>query len=126
MNITITLNDKQTTPKTLGNKGLLNVLRDTCGLTGTRTGGSKRECGVCSILFDGQIAHVCLMPACQADGHDAVTIEWFKTDGQVDTVQHSGKPATEHSPAGIAIGSETPKEIAAGILAEKIKIRRYG
>ncbi len=89
MRITFVLNGRQTTLEVPGSKRLLDLLREDCGLTGVKEGCGKGECGACSILFDGQVANSCLILACQADGHEVITIEGLEKDGELDPVQQA-------------------------------------
>jgi carbon-monoxide dehydrogenase small subunit len=54
---------------------LLRVLRDELGLTGTKENCLEAECGVCTVLLDGQAVNSCILLAEQCRGKSVVTIE---------------------------------------------------
>ena len=56
-------------------KRLLDVLREECGLTGTKEGCGEGECGACTVLLDGAPVCACLVPFAQVREAAVLTIE---------------------------------------------------
>ncbi len=60
---------------------LVDVLRDNLGLTGTKKGCGRGNCGTCTILVDGKAVNSCLVLAVDMAGRSIVTIEGLAQDG---------------------------------------------
>ncbi len=54
---------------------LLDVLRDSLGLTGTKSYCLAGSCGACTVLLDGAAASSCSMLVAQVRGREVTTIE---------------------------------------------------
>ncbi len=54
---------------------LLDVLREDCGLTGTKEGCGEGECGACTVLVNGEAVCSCLVPVAQVEAAEVTTIE---------------------------------------------------
>lgn len=77
--IHITVNDKSFDLEVEPNQTLLEVIRETLRLTGTKAGCFVGDCGSCTVLVDGKPVNSCLMLAMQADGKQVTTIEGVET-----------------------------------------------
>lgn len=58
---------------------LLESLRYVLGLTGSKQGCDKGDCGACTVIVDGAPALSCLMPVWEAEGREVTTVEGLAT-----------------------------------------------
>src|SRR5919199_2363008 len=68
---------------------VLEVLRDTLGLTGTKEGCGTGDCGACTVHLDGQPVCSCLMLAMQARGRAVRTIEGLGRPDRLHPIQEA-------------------------------------
>jgi len=68
---------------------LLFVLREKLGLTGTKAGCERGECGACTVLLDGQPRYSCLTLAVEAEGKEITTIEGLMRGEDLGPVQQA-------------------------------------
>lgn len=54
---------------------LLEALRYGLGMTGSKQGCDKGDCGACTVLVDGQPTLSCITPVLEADGREITTVE---------------------------------------------------
>ena len=80
MRTRFTLNGEPRELETHPLRRLLDVLREDCGLTGTKEGCGEGECGACTVLVNGEPVVSCLIPVAQVDGATLVTIEGLGGD----------------------------------------------
>ena len=73
--ITLLVNGKETKVSVEPNETLASVLRDRMGLTGTKKGCDRGQCGACTVLLNGRRINSCLALAVSQDGADVLTIE---------------------------------------------------
>jgi carbon-monoxide dehydrogenase small subunit len=82
---------------------LLDVLRDTLNLTGSKEGCGSGDCGACSVIIDGRLMCSCLMLGAEAEGHSIETIESL---AQGETLHPLQQKFLEH--AALQCGFCTP------------------
>ncbi|MHC4608428.1 MAG: (2Fe-2S)-binding protein [Planctomycetota bacterium] len=79
--LSFTLNGSEVAVTVDGHERLIDVLRGPLGLTGTKEGCGKGECGACTVMVDGRPVNSCLFPAPEADGRTVTTIEGLQDAG---------------------------------------------
>jgi len=68
---------------------LLFVLREKLGLTGTKVGCERGECGACTVLIDGQPRYACMTLAVEAVGKEITTLEGLMKGEELGSVQQA-------------------------------------
>lgn len=81
MKIALEVNGRLHSVEVEGRTLLVEVLRETLGLTGTHVGCDTTQCGCCTVLVDGQGVKSCTMLAGQADGCRITTVEGLGANG---------------------------------------------
>ena len=66
---------------------LLDCLRETLHLTGTKKGCDHGQCGACTVHIDGRRRNACLAFAVACEGDEIVTIEGIGTPGRLHPMQ---------------------------------------
>jgi aerobic-type carbon monoxide dehydrogenase small subunit (CoxS/CutS family) len=68
---------------------LAEALREHLGLTGTKLGCNRAECGSCTVLVDGAAVFACTILAVEAGGRRIETIEGLERDGVLHPLQQA-------------------------------------
>ncbi len=89
---------------------LLDALREGVGLTGTKKGCDRGECGACTVHIDGRRVLSCMTLAAMQDGKRITTIEGLERNGQLHAVQAA---FVEHD--GFQCGFCTSGQIMSGV-----------
>jgi len=89
--VTIHLNINGSTRKVLVEPRwtLVYVLREVLGLTGSKIGCERGECGACTVLIDGKPRYSCMTLAVEAEGHAITTVEGLLEGDKLGPVQQA-------------------------------------
>lgn len=75
IHVTTTINGEPAEFLCTANQTVLDVLRNTLGLTGSKEGCGTGDCGACSITLNGRLVCSCLVLAPELQGKQIATIE---------------------------------------------------
>ena len=87
--IKLTVNDEDYEIAVDPTKTLLTVLREYLDLTGTKAGCEAGECGMCTVLMDGQAVNSCLVLAVAVSGKKIRTIEGLAGGANLHPLQEA-------------------------------------
>src|SRR5687768_937492 len=68
-------------------QSLLEVLRETLGLTGAKEGCNNGNCGACNVIMDGRLVNSCCVLAVEAEGCEIGTVEGIANNGTLTRLQ---------------------------------------
>lgn len=71
------------------NMTLLDLLRESLSLTGTKNGCAAGECGACTVLLNNEPVNSCLVLAAECDNSDIITVEGLSNDGNLIKLQQA-------------------------------------
>jgi xanthine dehydrogenase YagT iron-sulfur-binding subunit len=113
--VDLTINGRKTRLDIAPWTTLLDALRETLQMTGTKKGCDHGQCGACTVLVDGVRINSCLALCVTKDGADVTTIEGLGKVGDLHPLQAA---FIEHD--AFQCGYCTPGQIcsAAGLLKE--------
>ena len=87
--LTLTINGKAHSYDVPPTQLLVELLRETAGLTGTHVGCDTSQCGSCTVLVDGRATKSCTVLAVQCEGADVLTVEGLAKNGELHPIQRA-------------------------------------
>src|SRR5271169_4082557 len=87
--VSLTVNGKPVSATVEGRTLLVQLLRETLGLTGTHVGCDTSQCGACVVHVDGEAVKSCTLLAAQAEGRVIKTIEDVATGDTLHPMQEA-------------------------------------
>src|SRR5574339_272630 len=87
--INVTINNELEQVVVPSNMTLMQMLRESLALTGTKNGCSAGECGACTVMLNGEPVNSCMVLAVECDGANIVTVEGLAHDKQLDPIQEA-------------------------------------
>jgi aerobic carbon-monoxide dehydrogenase small subunit len=106
--ITATINNEEMEFLCEPRQSLLEILRETLGLMGSKEGCNNGNCGACNVILDGKLVNSCLVLAVEIQGRSVTTIEGIATPNGLHPLQQK---FIEH--AALQCGFCTPGFIVA-------------
>jgi xanthine dehydrogenase iron-sulfur cluster and FAD-binding subunit A len=108
--ITVNVNGRPIVGGQAAGETLLDWIRETVELKGTKEGCAEGECGACTVLLDGVAVMSCLVPAARAHGCAVTTVEGLaSSSGELHPLQQAFVAA-----GAVQCGYCTPGFLVAG------------
>ena len=89
MDVSLTINRRAVTVHVPPHRSLLDALRESLGLTGTKKVCNEGDCGACTVLVEGRPIYSCITLAIACEGRRVETIEGISTEGALHPVQEA-------------------------------------
>ena len=89
VDLSLTVNGRGVSVRATPQRSLLDTIRETLGLTGTKKVCNEGDCGACTVLLDGRPVYSCITLAIACEGRAVETIEGISEDGKLHPVQEA-------------------------------------
>ena len=89
VDVSLTVNGRTASAHVPPSRSLLDLLRESLGLTGTKKVCNEGDCGACTVLLDGRAVYSCITLAIACEGRTVETIEGIGTEGKLHPVQEA-------------------------------------
>src|SRR5713101_1120564 len=89
VDLTLSVNRRTVSVHVPPDRSLLDTLRESLGLTGTKKVCNEGDCGACTVLVDGRPVYSCLALAIACEGRQIETIEGLSQNGGLHVVQQA-------------------------------------
>jgi aerobic-type carbon monoxide dehydrogenase small subunit (CoxS/CutS family) len=111
-------------------KTLLEVLREELHLTGTKHGCELGECGLCTVLIDGQAVLSCLTLPITIQGQAITTIEGLANDGRLHPLQQAfaalGASQCGYCTPGMLLAAKALLDVSPTLTRQQIREQMAG
>lgn len=87
--VTLTVNGEKVESDVFSHMTLAEFIREELGLSGTKIGCNRAECGSCTVLLDGNPVYSCTVLAVEASGRRVLTIEGLTDEGRLHPLQEA-------------------------------------
>jgi aerobic-type carbon monoxide dehydrogenase small subunit (CoxS/CutS family) len=89
LSITFTLNDKKVSVAIDAKELLVDTLRESFGLTGTKKACGTGDCGACTVIIDGNAVRSCILLTATVAGKNVLTIEGLGDEEHLHPIQQA-------------------------------------